>query len=150
MLIRIEGSDLPGRTCGPGPDYPEGHHNVHVAVQGRKGQQDLLGLVPADVPTATRELECTFVSAPPDADLRGPQIQGAPRRRFVYLTWGVVNTSGVFTMFRRAKLWLDAVPMDVMTKGRDAGLLTGRLGLSDEKGWPLCAAVRPPRIHWSA
>lgn len=26
----------------------------------------------------------------------------------------------------------------------------GRLGLSDAAGWPLCAAVRPPRIDWSA
>src|ERR1700678_2783055 len=49
VLIRIEGSDLPGSSCGPGPDYPDGHHNIHVAVQGRKGQQDLFGLVPADV-----------------------------------------------------------------------------------------------------
>ena len=51
VLIRIEGSDLPGRTCGPGPDYPAGHRNIHVAVQGRKGARDLYGLVPADVPT---------------------------------------------------------------------------------------------------
>jgi Family of unknown function (DUF5990) len=28
-------------------------------------------------------------------------------------------------------------------------VLVGRLGLTDDKGWPLCAAVRPPRIHWS-
>ena len=42
MLIRVEGFDLPGRTCGPGPDYPDGHHDIHVAVQGRNGQRDLL------------------------------------------------------------------------------------------------------------
>ncbi|HEY1739535.1 MAG TPA: DUF5990 family protein, partial [Acidimicrobiia bacterium] len=30
------------------------------------------------------------------------------------------------------------------------GALVGRLGLSDEAGWPLCASVRPPRIEWSA
>jgi hypothetical protein len=58
VLIRIEGFDLPGRTCGPEPDYPGGHHNVHVAVQGRKGQADLLGLVPADVASATWQPGC--------------------------------------------------------------------------------------------
>jgi hypothetical protein len=148
MLVRIEGSDLPGRTCGPGPDYPNGHDNIHVAVQGRKGQQDLFGLTPADAPSAAWEMECTMASPSPPVDLRGPQIQGPPGKRFIYLTWGVVD-GGVFTMFRRAKLWLDAVPADVMQQAGERGLLVGRLGLSDDKGWPLCASVRPPRIEWS-
>jgi Family of unknown function (DUF5990) len=150
MLIRIEGFDLPGRSCGPGPDYPSGHHNVHVAVQGRKGQQDLLGLVPADVPTATWELECVIASRPPDEDLKGAQIMGSAGTRFIYLTWGVVSDQGSFAMFRRAKLWLDAVPSAVMETACDRGLLVGRLGLSDHKGWPICAAVRPPRMEWTA
>jgi Family of unknown function (DUF5990) len=29
-------------------------------------------------------------------------------------------------------------------------VLVGRLGLTDPKGNPLCAAVRPPIIEWSA
>src|SRR5580658_8580357 len=138
MLIRIEGSELPGRWCGPGPDYPSGHHNIHVAVQGRKGQQDLFGLVPADVPTAVWVLECVIASPPPEVDLRGPQIQGSPGKRFIYLTWGVVDADAIFTMFRRAKLWLDAIATDVMTQACVSGVLNGRLGLSDDKGWPLC------------
>ena len=96
MQIHIEGFNLPGRSCGPGPDYPDGHHNIHVAVQGRKGQQDLLGLVPADVTSATWQLDCDVVSPPPAADLRGPQIQGSPGKRFIYLTWGVVDLDGHF------------------------------------------------------
>jgi Family of unknown function (DUF5990) len=150
VLIRIEGSDLPGSTCGPGPDYPDGHHDIHVAVQGRKGQQDLFGLVPADVSTALWELECHVASPAPTWDLRGPQIQGSPGKRFIYLTWGVVDTAAVFTMFRRAKLWLDAVPAKVVEATQAGGLLIGRLGLSDDHGRPLCAAVRPPRIEWIA
>ncbi len=150
LLIRIEGSDLPRRTCGPGPDYPDGHHNIHVAVQGRKGQTDLLGLVPADRPTATWDLECTVVSPLPVFDVKGPQIQGTPGKRFIYVTRGVVDGSGGFTMFRRAKLWIDAVPPDVLASACDSGALIGRLGLTDDKGWPLSAAVRPPLIRWSA
>ena len=150
MLIRIEGFDLPGRSCGPGPDYPNGHHDIHVAIQGRKGQHDLLGLVPADVHTAAWELECQVVTPPPGADLRGSHIHGSPGRRFIYVTWGVVEPSNPFRMFRRAKVWLDAVPDEVMQAACVRGLLLGRLGLTDDKGWPLCAAVRPPRIHWSA
>ena len=150
VLIRVEGFDLPGRSCGPGPDFPEGHHNIHVAVQGRKGKQDLLGMVPADVTSAIWELECALAAPPPNADLRGPHIHGSPGKRFLYITWGVVSPSNPFRMFRRAKIWLDAVPTDVIQAACDQGLLVGRLGLTDDKGWPLCAAVRPPRIHWSA
>ncbi len=150
MLIRLEGSELPGRTCGPGPDFPDGHHNIHVAVQGRKSQQDLVGCSPGDAESVVWELECDVVTPAPHADVRGAQIQGSSGNRFVYITWGVVDDAGTFTMFRRAKLMLDAVPDEVMAAAIDKGVLVGRLGLSDDHGWPLCAAVRPPRIRWSA
>jgi hypothetical protein len=64
--------------------------------------------------------------------------------------WGVVGPSDPFRMFRRAKIWLDAVPDDVMGGACHQDLLIGRLRLTDDQGWPLCAAVRPPRIQWSA
>lgn len=150
MLIRIEGTDLPGRSCGPAPESPGGHHNIHVAVQGRKGPHDLCGLVPGDAPAAHWELECTVVSPPPAADLRGPQIQGPPGRRFIYLSWGVVEDGGAFRMFRRAKLRLDQVPDEVMSAACRSGLLVGRLPLSDERGNPRCAAVPGAAITWDA
>jgi hypothetical protein len=53
-------------------------------------------------------------------------------------------------LFRRPKLWLDAVPPDVLGQALDLGLLVGRLGLTDPKGNPRCAAVRPPVIEWSS
>jgi hypothetical protein len=149
VLITIEAVDLPGRSCGPGPDYPSGHPNIHVAVQGRKGQQDLLGLTRGDADHVTWTLSCSVVAPPPEPDLRGAQIHGPPGQRFIYLTWGVVSGND-FRMFRRAKLRLDAVPGPVMSAAIEAGGLVGRLGLSDEKGNPLCASVRPPRITWKA
>jgi hypothetical protein len=107
-------------------------------------------MVPADVDAAVWELECQVAATSPTWDLRGPQIQGSPGRRFIYVTWGVVDDGRAFTMFRRAKLWLDAVPTGVAKAAQAGGLLIGRLGLSDDRGWPLCAAVRPPRIEWTA
>jgi Family of unknown function (DUF5990) len=66
------------------------------------------------------------------------------------LSWGTVDAIKNFTLFRRAKVWLDAIPPGVLDDAIQLGLLVGRLGLTDRKGNPLCAAVRPPAIEWSA
>jgi len=150
VWIRIEASDLPGATCGPSPDAPGGYHNVHVGLQRRSRRDELLGLVPGDAPSATWIVDCTAVRSPGGVDLRGPYIQGAPGGRFIYLSWGTVEGAHRFTLFRRAKLWLDAVPTDTLDRALELGVLVGRLGLTDGKGNPLCAAVRPPLIEWSA
>ena len=90
------------------------------------------------------------MSSPTGIDIRGPYIQGPPGARFIYLSWGTVDDRGTFTLFRRAKLWLDGVPGEVIDDAFELGALVGRLGLTDGKGNPLCAAVRPPLIAWSA
>jgi hypothetical protein len=150
VLIRVEGHHLPGASCGPGPDYPDGHPNIHVAVQRRNKPGELWGLVRGDAAEAVWELECTAGDHPSGVDLRGPFLQGGPGRRCVYLSWGVVDDSGAFTMFRRAKLMLDGVPSEVLHHAVDRGALIGRIGLTDDNGHPRCAAVRPPLIEWTA
>jgi len=150
VQIRIEASDFPGRSCGPSPDSPGGYHNIHVGVQRRSRRDELLGLVPGDSPSATWSLDCNAVRSATGVDLTGRYIQGPPGGRFIYLSWGTVDDAGTFTLFRRAKLWLDAIPPAVMEGALESGLLLGRLGLTDRKANPLCAAVRPPLIEWSA
>lgn len=150
MQIRIEASDLPGRSCRPGPDSPGGYHNVHVGVQRRNQRDNLLGLVPGDAPSAVWTLDCTVAASPAGVDLKGPYIQGPPGGRFIYLSWGTVDDAQTFALFRRAKLGLDAIPPAVTDSALRLGMLIGRLGLTDVKGNPLCAAVRPPVIEWSA
>ena len=118
---------------------------------GRRNRRDeLLGLVPGDASSATWTLACDVVSSATEVDLKGPYIQGPPGGRFIYLSWGTVDDAEQFTLFRRAKLWLDGIPPDVVDRAADGGLVIGRLGLADRKGHPLCAAVRPPLIEWSA
>jgi hypothetical protein len=150
VQIRIEASKLPGASCGPSPDQPGGYHNIHVGVQRRNRRDELLGLIRADVPSAAWTLECNVVASPAGLDLQGPHIQGPPGGRFIYLSWGTVDDAGTFTLFRRAKLWLDAIPPETVHRAQGSGLLVGQLGLTDRKGNPLCAAVRPPLIEWSA
>jgi hypothetical protein len=83
-------------------------------------------------------------------DVTGPYIQGRRGGRFIYLSWGTVDDAGAFTLFRRAKLMLDAVEPATLDAARRYGRLIARLNLTDAKGHPLCAAVRPPLISWSA
>jgi len=53
-------------------------------------------------------------------------------------------------MFRRAKLLFDAIGPDILEAAADRGMLLARLRLTDACGHPLCAAVRPPLVEWSA
>lgn len=145
VRIHIDAVDLPGRACGPGDDIPS-YTNIHVAVQRRDRPAELLDPQPGDAASASWTLECTVTGT----DVKGPYVQGRPGQRFVYLSWGSVDGSGAFSMFRRAKLMLDAVPVDVLEAAVREGLLVGRLGLTDGHGRPLCARVVPPRIGWSA
>jgi hypothetical protein len=150
VQIRIEGSDLPGSSCGPSPERPGGHPNIAVGVQRRNRPGELVGLVGGDAPFAAWTLDCAVVGTASGVDLKGRYISGPPGGRFIYLSWVVVEDDGTLTMFRRAKLWLDAIPAETIEAARSCGSLVGRLGLTDEKGNPRCASVRPPRIEWSA
>jgi hypothetical protein len=149
VRIRIVGSDLPGLTCGAGGNFP-GYENIHVAVQRRSRPGELLGLVPGDAPSARWEIDCDVVDTGGGIDFKGPYVSGRPRERFVYLSWGSLGDDGSFAMFRRAKLWLDGVDRGVLDDALAAGVLEARLGLTDARGHPLCAAVRPPVITWTA
>jgi len=148
MRIRIEGAGLPGRSCGASTGMLTRHPNVHVAVPRRNQPNELLGRTPGDAPSVTWVLDC--VASADGTDIRGPYIQGPPGGRFIYLSWGDVGDTGEFTMFRRAKLWLDAIPPGMLAQAGPDGEVVGRLALADSKGNPLCATVRPPLIEWSA
>ena len=141
MRIRIVGTDLPGRDCPPGHNFP-GYSNVHVGMQTKRRPPELLDLQSADANEVTWTIDCQVDGS----DVRGPYIQGP----FLYLNWGSVNDGGNMEMFRRAKLMLADVPAAVLDAAAASGLLVGRLGLTDGKGRPLCASVRPSAIRWTA
>src|SRR5258708_17636894 len=106
MQIRIEGTDLPGRSCGPSPDVPGGYHNIHVGVQRRGKRDELLGLTPGDAPPATWTIECQLGGAAHPsrhtADVKGPYIQGPPGGRLLYLNWLPVDDARNLMLFPRA------------------------------------------------
>ncbi|MFG2941258.1 DUF5990 family protein [Streptomyces sp. NPDC048282] len=151
MRIRIDATDLPGRSCpAPADSGLSGYGDIHVAVQRRNRPAELLDPQPGDAVAATWTLPCTAAVVTEGVDLTGPYVQGGPGGRFVYLSWGAADAEGGFRMFRRAKLMLDAVPGAVARAAARDGLLVGRLGLTDACGMPLCARVVPPAVEWSA
>ncbi len=149
MRIDVVASDLPGRSFHGSCGLDDGAgglagDNVHVGVQVK---QEVVDLVVGDAAGARWSVD---VEVKADGDVRGPAVHGKRGERFLYLSWGVVDGSGHFGSFRRAKLMLGAVPADVWTAARASGVLTGHLGLTMKNGTPLCAAVRPPVITWTA
>ncbi|WP_371516059.1 DUF5990 family protein [Kitasatospora sp. NBC_01300] len=154
MELRIEATDLPGRECAAAPGFP-GYRDLHVAVQRRGRPAELLGPVPGDAPRARWSLECEARPVPGGADLpggvdlTGRYVQGGPGARFVYLNWVTRDGDG-WALLRRAKLLLAAVDREVAGAAVERGVLVARLRLTDAKGRPLCAAVRPPVVTWSA
>ncbi|MFC8433374.1 DUF5990 family protein [Streptomyces sp. NPDC057253] len=150
MRIRIDAGDLPGLSCPPAKGSDQPYRNIHVAIQRRDRPAELLDPQPGNADTVSWTVECTTTASPSGTDVKGPYVQGRPGSRFLYLSWGTVDEAGTFTMFRRAKLMLDAVPTETLTSAAHTGLLVGRLGLTDACGNPLCARVVPPAITWTA
>lgn len=142
LPILIEGANLPGAMFGE-------HRHVHVGVQCRA---EALDLVPGDAPVATFEFEVGVLSTPDGSwDFRGPYVHGKRGERFVYLSWGDRPPGGDFAMFRRAKLHLSCLDPDLVAQAAEPGQhLVARLSLTDAKGGPRCASLRPPAIAWSA
>lgn len=145
MLVRILGTDLPGR--GPGDEAGKLRlGNVHVGVQ-RKAE--VVSRVPATAESARWEFEVASREVDGLLDVGGPWVHGRPGARFLYLSWGAVD-GDAFAMFRRAKLMFGDVPTELLRRAHEgAGVLVAELGLTDRDGGPRCARVRPPDVSWT-
>ena len=140
LNIRIIGERLPGRACA-------GHTNVHIGVQ--RGEE-IVQLQPADPPSVKftfgivlRETEDGRL------DFRSPFVHGSPGDRFLYLVWVDLPEDGsAGERIGRAKLMLSAIPTGLVTAKTTA--LEAYVSLTDDKGGPRCAAVRPPAITWTS
>ena len=146
MKLTVIGTNLPGKTfC-----QPDGSTLENVCVGIQEGR-DAVGLVPGDADSARWETEIRTVTADDGAvDFRGPAVYGVRGERFVYITWGNLSAGGTFTMFRRAKLMLNRIDPDLVSRALadDSGLAC-TVNLTDGRGGPRCARVDPPAISWT-
>jgi hypothetical protein len=141
MRVRIEGTDLPGQhDAGLRP------RGVHVGVQRKT---EVIERVPADAAEAVWEFDVAVREIDGLLDVGGPFVHGRPGARFLYLSWGAV-IGEEFRMFRRAKLMFGDIPTATLRAAYEGGTtLVGRLGLTDDRGEPVAARVRPPGIVWT-
>lgn len=116
--------------------------NVHVGIQiGREPRE----LVPGDATSACWTVEIEPIERDGGIDFRGAAVQGRRSDRFVYLTWGDVGADGSFTMFRRAKLML--ADLEPLISGDAGQRVTATIELTDDRGGPRCARLRPPAVR---
>ena len=160
--VVVEGTDLPGRRCHPNPEG-YGYENIHVGLCDRACKAPpvvephrpwgVRELVPGDAPQARWEFEIVVRDGVGHGavDFGGPLVRGKRGDRHIGLAWGEVPGDGTFRLSRGAKLRLEAIAADVLDRATRPGYgLVARLGLTDAKGNPRCASVRPPHIVWSA
>ena len=146
MVIHVEGTSLPGRSCNPAPDTGL-YENVHVGIGPRN---DPLELFPGDAPSTTWRFEVRPIRATDGSiDFRGPLVSGRRGDRFLYLNWGTVAEDGTFKLFRRAKIGLSELDPRLARRALDGQSgLHCKIYLTDAKGNPICARLRPPAIEW--
>jgi hypothetical protein len=160
LTVVIEGYDLPGRTCAPGPDG-HGYHNVHAALYTKGKDRPTLVMpgnpwlatepVPGDAGSARWELAVTVRHDDGGFDFSGPFVRGPRDDRHLGLAWGELSGDGTLHMFRGAKLRLvDVDPRLIKEAMRPGHRLVGRIRLTNDRGNPVCARVHPPALIWSA
>jgi ankyrin repeat protein len=146
VTFEIHGSDLPGRSCGPGLGG-QMYDNVHVGLWSRSGPVEL---VPGDAPVARWRFDAAVRHDEDGLDVRGQHVAGRRGERSLGLVWGELADDDSFEVFRGAKLRLSDLDPALVSRALETGeRLVCRLGLTDDQGHPRCASVRPPDIAWS-
>lgn len=141
--------------CGPKiapistPCEPQADKPPSLPVLWCVRPRDPVELVRADAAEARWELTVDVVDRDGWTDFRGPEVQGKPGERFIYLTWGEVGPVHRFEMFRRAKVMLNRVAPDLIESARASGTIVASIDLTGDDGSPRCARVDPPAITWT-
>ena len=165
MKVVIEGTELPGLTCQPEPDGTV-HRNIHVALattaKGIAEGQPWLNVplkpglaaepFPGDAKQTRWKVTVTVRGSAGDGyDFTGPSVGGDRTDRNLGLVWGDVPGDGTLQLFRGAKLRLVDVPPDLITDAMRPGhSLVAQVRLTDDRGNPVCARLRPSHLTWSA
>jgi len=140
VRFELHGTRLPGARF-------EDRGAVRVGIQAGG---EVVDDIPGDAAEAVFAGSLRVTSLEDGAlDFGGPYVFGKRGDRFLYLCWGE-RAGESWDGFRRAKIKLGNVPPEVWDEAlRDGQPVVGRLELTDAKGGPKCASLRPDEVLWS-
>jgi len=146
VVIQVDGRNLPGITCNPGPNTRL-YENIHVGI-GPLGKPN--ELFRGDATSTSWRVDVRVVPASGSSlDYRGPMVSGKRGDRFIYLNWGTIEPDGEFRLMRRAKVDLSSLdPVMVRRALEESAELRCTVDLTDAKGNPTCTRFRPPATSW--
>lgn len=146
MIVEIRGKNPPGRRCAPAP----GHGPYEAISVGLGRHQEPVGLVAGDTPNPRWRIEVRVVRTPAGLDYRGPQVEGKRGGRHIYINWLNREPDGELRMFRRGKIALDGLDPDLVERAERTGAILGcTVDLTNERGHPTTALMRPPQLDWT-
>lgn len=140
LKIKLHCIDFPGRLF-------DGKADIKVGVQrGDEVVDDVFGDEKhADFVLELRAERNVKTGKP---NFLGPYAHGTPTERFLYLCWGE-RVGPFWRGFRRAKIHLKHIEWTSVEKAIAAGRpIEAVVTLTDKKGEPLCASVKPDNISW--
>lgn len=159
LRMAIEGVELPGARCNPdagGHVYVNVHAGLTTSVPPTGGprvvpvgRRHVVDIVRGDAPSARWDFNVTLRRSDDQIDIVGENVGGPRGRRTVGLSWGEVTEDGAFVLFRGLGLrFADIDPALIDEAARTGARLVAHLRLTDARGNPRCASVRPPDVTW--
>lgn len=134
-------------VCTHFPDLPyEGRENVFLGIQHKK---EILAETPASATEKTFHLQLKVSKGKTGApNFTGPYVFGKTGDKFLYLVWFIkVKTQN--EGFRRAKIKLQDLSWEQIQNAIARKYpIRAKLTLTDAKGGPICASIKPPFIEW--
>jgi hypothetical protein len=147
VRVEIDGFDLPGRDCGP----DLGGERCEDITVGLARGTETVEPVPGDAPSAHWAFDIDIRDlGSGELDYGGPFVLGRRGERHLGLRWTRRARDGAREVFRGAKFRLFEMDPGFVRSAIGPDLaLVGRVGLTDDDGWPRCATVRPPDVTWT-
>ena len=136
-------------TCSHFPDLPfEGRANIFLGIQRK---QEILEETPATHKEKIFKVQVKLSEGKNgQPNFTGAYVFGKTGDKFLYLVW-FIKTSMGNEGFRRAKIKLQDLSWKQIRRAivrQDP--IRARIILTDAKGGPICASVKPPYIEWES
>ena len=135
-------------ACSNFPGLPfEGRAAVYLGIQYK---QEIQEEPPATVPEKVFECRVKVTEGKDGLpNFTGPYVFGKTGDKFLYLVWFIKTDIGN-EGFRRAKIKLKDLAWEQIRQAIiEQQPIQAKINLTDAKGGPICASLKPPYIQWT-